>query len=340
MSRLASDIRKRFRPLAPTTTSRRIGRRDRGMNRHADEGGDTLIEILIAITVLGLVGIALLGGFGTAISASAEYRNLAAVDSVLKNFAESATNQIQLQTSPTPIFSPCATITGEATSTSSNLAYVTPTNVSTALTFAPPPGYTIQVTQDEYLFNNTAFDQNVSPTQCDSSQYWPQLFTATSTGPKGVSESLSFVVEDTSKDETYVPPTTTATTTTTTTATTTTTTTTTVPTTTTTIPTTTTTLLSPTITFPTTASPYYAGHNAGVETLVITGTNLAGGVVTVTLPFTLNSTVSTSATSITITLTGFGGQNATGAITVTLPDGASATYDGALINGGTYNGYL
>jgi len=335
MSKFASHLKNPSRPSLGMPASRRNGQRGRDVNRRAEESGDTLIEILIAITVLGLVGIALLGGFGTAISASAEYRNLAAVDSVLKNFAESATNQIQLQTSP--IFSPCSTITGEATNTSSNLAYVTPTDISTPLTFVPPAGYTIQVTRDEYLFNNTTFDQNVSGTLCDSSQYWPQLFTATATGPKGVNESLAFVVEDTSKDETYVPPTTTVTTTTTTVATTTTTTTT-VPTTTTTIPTTTTTLLAPTITFPTTASPYYAGHNAGVETLVITGTNLGSATVTVTPPFTLNSVVSDSATSITITLTGSGGNNAMGTLTVTLSDGASATYNGDLINGGTYNG--
>jgi hypothetical protein len=310
-------------------------RADSCSNRVVTESGDTLIEILISITVLGLVGLALLGGFGTSISASAEYRNLAAVDSVLKNFAESATNQIQLQTSP--IFSPCATITGKATNTSSNLAYVTATHTSTPLTFTPPAGYTVQITQEKYLFNNTTFDQNVSPTTCDTSQFWPQLFTATATGPKGVNENLAFVVEDPGY-ETYVPPTTTVTTTSTTT--TTTTTTTTIPTTTTTIPTTTTTVLAPTITFPTTANPYYAGHNAGTESLIITGTNLLSATVTVTPPFTLNSIVSDTATSITITLTGSGGANQAGTLTVTIPDGSSATYSGDLINGGTYNGQL
>jgi hypothetical protein len=48
-------------------------------------------------------------------------------------------------------------------------------------------------TPTEYLYKNTTFYPSVSPTLCDSTQYWPQLITATARGPKG-SASLSFVV--------------------------------------------------------------------------------------------------------------------------------------------------
>ena len=96
---------------------------------------------------------------------------------------------------------------------------------------------------------------------------------------------------------------------------------------------------APTISFPTTASPYNAGHNAGVETLHITGTNFQSGLsVTANGAFTINSIGSVTATSITVTLTGSGGTNATGSLTVTNPDGGTVTTTNSLNNGGIYNG--
>jgi hypothetical protein len=96
---------------------------------------------------------------------------------------------------------------------------------------------------------------------------------------------------------------------------------------------------APTITFPTTASPYNAGHNAGVETLHVTGTGFQTGLtVTAAGAFTINSIVSVTPTLITVTLTGRGGRNAKGSLTVTNPDGGTATTTNSLHNRGTYNG--
>jgi hypothetical protein len=297
------------------------------VNRFASEDGDTLVELLIAITVLGLAGVALMGGFGTVIGASAEYRSLATIDSNLKNFAESAINQIQLQS--TAIFSPCATASGQTSSTANTEKYN-----GTLLTYQPPAGYTIQITSIQYLYNNTTFAPSSGSTVCDPTQYWPQLITANATGPKGTNVNLSFVVDD-PQYETYVQPSATTTTvpsTTTTTVPSTTTTTTTVPT------TTTTAVPAPTITFPTNANPYNAGHNQGLETLHITGTNLQNvSSVTVSGAFSGVTIVSDTATTITITLTGSGGSGALGNLTVTTP-GGSVTTSGSLINSGTYNG--
>lgn len=96
---------------------------------------------------------------------------------------------------------------------------------------------------------------------------------------------------------------------------------------------------NPTISFPTTTTPYNAGHNAGVETLHIQGMGFQTGLtVTANGVFTINSIVSVTPTLITVTLTGSGGQNATGSLTVTNPDGGTVTTTNSLINGGTYNG--
>ena len=145
---------------------------------------------------------------------------------------------------------------------------------------------------------------------------------------------------------TTAPPTTTIATTTTTVAPTTTTTT--PPTTTTTTPPTTTTTIAPTTTtttvpgpvinFPTTTQPYDAGHNRGRETLTITGSNLENvSTVMVSGAFSGVTVLSNTSSTITITLTGRGGNNAKGNLTVTTPSGRVTTTN-SLVNGGTYNG--
>jgi hypothetical protein len=288
--------------------------------RARSENGDTLIEVLMALLVLGLAGVALIGAFTTVMGASSEHRTLSTNDVVLKDFAEAATYQIQLQ-QPTPLFLPCATLSGTATNAAPSMTYSSGASSHT-ISFTPPINYSVQVTQVQYLYNNTTF-QTAS---CNSAQYWPQLITAIATGPKG-SASLSFVVSD-PQHENYVTPTSSTTTTTTI-----------PPTTTTTIPpTTTTTVPAPTITFPTAANPYQAGHDMGVETLHITGTNLQNvSSVTVTGVFSGATIVSDTPTMLTIKLSGSGGNNATGGLTITTPGGTAATSN-SLINGGTYNG--
>ncbi len=83
---------------SPCARHKRAGSRTRG------EAGDTLIEVLIALAVIGLTAVSLLGGFTTSISASAEHRNLAAEDTVLKAFIESVTYQLAEQSSSSPTF--------------------------------------------------------------------------------------------------------------------------------------------------------------------------------------------------------------------------------------------
>jgi hypothetical protein len=77
------------------------------LDRHDNESGDTLVEVLIAIVIISLTVVALMGTLTTSITSSAEYRSLATVDTVLKNFAEAIKNEVQL--GPTPLYSPCAT---------------------------------------------------------------------------------------------------------------------------------------------------------------------------------------------------------------------------------------
>ena len=67
---------------------------DRWQHRTTDprftEQGDTLIEVLLALIILGIASVALLAGFATSIGASAEHRNLASLDSSTRLAANTA----------------------------------------------------------------------------------------------------------------------------------------------------------------------------------------------------------------------------------------------------------
>ncbi len=66
-------------------------------DRRRSEAGDTLIEVLLAVVMLGLTSVALLTAFGTIISSSAEYRGLATMDTVLRSASQQAVSQVGRQ---------------------------------------------------------------------------------------------------------------------------------------------------------------------------------------------------------------------------------------------------
>ena len=187
--------------------------------RYSDDG-DTLIEILVTITILGLAAVSLLGAFLTVISSSARHRSYAAIDTILKNFADAATYQIQMSSSPAAIFSPCATLSGTTLNNSPTTTYMT-YNGTALNDYTPPAGYAITVTSSQYLVNNASFQDQAACKGVSgySSFFWPQEFTVTATGPKGASSTLTFVVTDPAKVENNYQPAATTTTTSTTTST-------------------------------------------------------------------------------------------------------------------------
>jgi type II secretory pathway pseudopilin PulG len=59
------------------------------------ERGDTMVEILLSLIVLGLTSVALLIGFSTTISASAEHRQLASANLAINNYSQQVTAGIE-----------------------------------------------------------------------------------------------------------------------------------------------------------------------------------------------------------------------------------------------------
>ena len=78
---------RRIRGRKPQT----LGKSD----TRSSEAGDTLVEVLFAIVILGITAIALLTAFGTSIEASAEHQHLAAQDAALRAATDEVLAQIQ-----------------------------------------------------------------------------------------------------------------------------------------------------------------------------------------------------------------------------------------------------
>jgi type II secretory pathway pseudopilin PulG len=73
-----------------------------GPGRGKSQAGDTLLEVLIAITIIAISVVALVGVITTSVTSSAEYRSLATVDTVLKNFSDAVKYDLELQPQQPP----------------------------------------------------------------------------------------------------------------------------------------------------------------------------------------------------------------------------------------------
>jgi type II secretory pathway pseudopilin PulG len=116
---------------------------------HRSEAGDTLVEVLLAVVVLGLASVALMIAFGTSISASSEHRNLSTANTILTSASQQAISLIQQQKS---VFETCYT-----TETATVSAYQG--NAAIAMTVPAPytTSYSVAYTEVEY-WNGTTFN--------------------------------------------------------------------------------------------------------------------------------------------------------------------------------------
>jgi type II secretory pathway pseudopilin PulG len=132
-------------------------RRDRGQR------GETLVELLVAISILGTGVVALLGGIGTSILVSDVHRKEATVDTVVHSYAEAIESAVAAAPSA---YVDCA----------GSDAYSTP------IGFSVPSGYDATVTNVQY-WTGTDFSAPGYPCTSEAAQ------TLSSAGARAVAKA-------------------------------------------------------------------------------------------------------------------------------------------------------
>jgi hypothetical protein len=143
------------------------------------EDGDTLVEVLIALVVIGLTAASILGAFATTLSATTEQRTLAKADAALRSFIEEATYDIRLSPPAAPSGGLPALPAFQGCPSSIPSQY----NQIATWFNTNNPSYTVAITSVA----------NVG-TPCSTSTPSPQMITATLTTTSGGDDSLSFIV--------------------------------------------------------------------------------------------------------------------------------------------------
>jgi hypothetical protein len=169
------------------------------LRAHSDaESGDTLVEVLIALTVIALTVTALLAAFATAVTASGEQSGLALTDTVLKSYVEAANFQIENQpyssaNNTYPIFAAC----GTASTSYYDSGIGSGVGNNNVPLYTPPAGYSAHITDLQYWSTTTSPPSFLSTcTPGSSSALNPQQLTATVTAPNGTQGTLTFVVSN------------------------------------------------------------------------------------------------------------------------------------------------
>jgi hypothetical protein len=157
------------------------------------ETGDTLLEVLFAVLVLGITSTAILLAFGTSIFGSSEYRSLATTDTVLRTAAEEATNAMQGQA--TSNWMNCTAASNLNTAQTSWNA-----NPATGANVVPlgSPGYTVTAISATY-WNGVVYQESGCPNSAadpGSAIDLSALVSVTVTTTAGVHYSISTVAND------------------------------------------------------------------------------------------------------------------------------------------------
>jgi type II secretory pathway pseudopilin PulG len=145
------------------------------------ERGDTMVEILLSLIVLGLTSVALLIGFSTTISASAEHRQLASANLAINNYSQQV----------------IAGVEADSTLFTCPGTPYTPASFMTELGITSSAPYNPQITSIQYW--NPTTESFGSTCVANSSEL---ITVSVSSGSKN--ESLSFVVDSPTAGSNFV----------------------------------------------------------------------------------------------------------------------------------------
>jgi hypothetical protein len=153
----------------------------RGSSR--EEQGDSLVEILIAIVVIGICGVGILGGLTTSLASSGEHRGLAAIDTLVRSYSETVKQTVEgVPTWPSPECQ--GNGTGLTTWYTSNVPAWSATGQYAGYT----GGYTVTLSNAQY-WTGSAWS-----TTCPNPLTGLQKVTVTARSPGGVTDSADVVI--------------------------------------------------------------------------------------------------------------------------------------------------
>jgi type II secretory pathway pseudopilin PulG len=135
--------------------------------RERDARGETLIELLVAMTILGIAVVALVGGIGTSVVMSDIHRKQATAEAVIHTYAEAIEGSVA---APTTSYVACPTLT----------TYGSPPG------FTVPSGFTATVTAIAYREASGAF-----ATTCSSNIGIQRLTLSVRSGDAKAKETLN-----------------------------------------------------------------------------------------------------------------------------------------------------
>ncbi len=152
-------------------------------DRRRSEAGDTLVEILIALAVIGIAATAILLAFATSISGSGAHRNATTMDTMLRTAAAEVTADIQQQGSA--VFANCSG------------AYAVNQGLPGSIPL-PAAGYTATITGAQYWLVSGSSQYSFSPVApptnagCPSGYYAASPAQPGQPGPQQVTVQVSF----------------------------------------------------------------------------------------------------------------------------------------------------
>lgn len=158
------------------------------------DGGDTLLEVVIAVAITGIFAVALMNVLIESIGSSSDHRNLATADTLVKSYSDDIKQRVQLgYQSGSSGYTKCAS------AAYSDSAFAD-SNPQTKSSLAADRRFTVAVTKVEYLspagFVTTFGTGAIAPGTCDDQGVQRLTVTAQGPGSGGDTVTLQVLVRD------------------------------------------------------------------------------------------------------------------------------------------------
>jgi type II secretory pathway pseudopilin PulG len=153
-------------------------------SKRLSDAGDTLIEVLFAILVLGVSSAAIFAAFSTSLASAGAHKGQSTLQGLLSNYAQTVVAQVEFGTPPK--YRSCATPNYYKT----NLDFTSFNQKLAQLNATTQTPYVLELT-DVQFWNGSSFGPS-----CAAGSMLPQLMVVYGVGPNGAKSSLTFSAQN------------------------------------------------------------------------------------------------------------------------------------------------